>query len=310
MPLITTGAIPGSRFEHASVFISAGMFAVWGGGTDLTGRGGLDASLYLFNLGEREWVQVEAPPESPTPSGRYGHSLSAVGSYLVVFGGRVDGRFLDDLWLFDLNTLGSIPAWERCETSVRPASRAYHTCITDGDRIILFGGTDGLYHYSDSWSFDIRTRQWTELECIGFIPSPREGHAAALVGDVMYTFGGRGPGGVDLGDLAALNLPAQRWFMFQNMGPVPSRRFGHGMAAKKGRVFLMGGSSLDDEKGVTMGLVHILDTRSIKYPINKAHPLNPAPSKGPREDADLEQRDKSDTHVSDLGEFSPFSTPG
>jgi hypothetical protein len=54
--------------------------------------------------------------------------------------------------------------------------------------------------------FDIASRRWTELECIGYIPSPREGHATALVDDVMYIFGGRGIDGKDLGDLAAFKI--------------------------------------------------------------------------------------------------------
>jgi N-acetylneuraminic acid mutarotase len=54
--------------------------------------------------------------------------------------------------------------------------------------------------------FDINTRRWTELECIGYIPAPREGHAAALVDDVMYVFGGRGIDGKDLGDLTAFKF--------------------------------------------------------------------------------------------------------
>jgi hypothetical protein len=69
-----------------------------------------------------------------------------------------------------------------------------------------FGGTDGQYHYNDTWAFDINTRKWSELQCIGFIPSPREGHGAALVDDVVYVFGGRGVDGKDLGDLAAFKI--------------------------------------------------------------------------------------------------------
>lgn len=72
--------------------------------------------------------------------------------------------------------------------------------------VARFGGTDGQYHYNDTWAFDINTRTWSELQCIGFIPSPREGHAAALVDDVMYVFGGRGVDGKDLGDLAAFKI--------------------------------------------------------------------------------------------------------
>jgi hypothetical protein len=38
------------------------------------------------------------------------------------------------------------------------------------------------------------------------MPSPREGHAAALVDDVMDVFGGRGVDGRDMGDLVAFKL--------------------------------------------------------------------------------------------------------
>jgi hypothetical protein len=69
-----------------------------------------------------------------------------------------------------------------------------------------FGGTDGQYHYNDTWCFDTSTGTWSDLTCIGFIPLPREGHAAALVDDVMYVFGGRGVDGKDLGDLAAFKI--------------------------------------------------------------------------------------------------------
>ena len=48
--------------------------------------------------------------------------------------------------------------------------------------------------------------QWSELACTGYIPPPREGHSAAIKGDMMYIYGGRGVDGRDLGDVAALRL--------------------------------------------------------------------------------------------------------
>ncbi len=50
---------------------------------------------------------------------------------------------------------------------------------------------------------------WSELNCIGFIPSPREGYTAAIVDDVVYIFGGRGVDGKDLGDLGAFKLASE-----------------------------------------------------------------------------------------------------
>ncbi len=90
-----------------------------------------------------------------------------------------------------------------CSSPLCPPSSPFLTTLCS------FGGTDGRYHYNDTWLFDVPTRKWTELQCTGYIPSPREGHAAALVDDVMYVFGGRGVDGTDLGDLTAFKLSSE-----------------------------------------------------------------------------------------------------
>ena len=71
-----------------------------------------------------------------------------------------------------------------------------------------FGGSDHEHHYNDTWSFDISTRKWTELQCTGSIPSSRSNHAAVLVDDVMYVFGGFGSE-TYLDDLYALQLSSE-----------------------------------------------------------------------------------------------------
>ncbi|KNZ74735.1 Tip elongation aberrant protein 1, partial [Termitomyces sp. J132] len=81
-----------------------------------------------------------------------------------------------------------------------PARRTGHVCIAHGHQINIFGGTDGKFHYNDTWRFDIHICQWSEIHCIGYIPEPREGHAAALVNDVIYIFGGRSGNGKNLQD--------------------------------------------------------------------------------------------------------------
>ncbi|KAL0580808.1 hypothetical protein V5O48_001184 [Marasmius crinis-equi] len=270
----SAGDIPSPRVGHACAVVS-NVLIVWGGDTNAQGVNGqaaggrLDDGLYLLNLVSKEWTRVSTGSQSPAPVGRYGHAVTmAGGSKFVVFGGQVDGEFLNDLWSFDLNSLRGKPSWEPIEptTPERPAKRTGHVCVTFGDRLIVFGGTDGQYHYKDTWSFDLNTRRWTELKCIGYIPEAREGHAAALVDDVMYVFGGRGVDGKDLGDLAAFKVSNQRWYMFQNMGPSPSGRSGHAMASVGAKVFVLGGESFTPPKQDNPGWVHVLDTKHIKYP--------------------------------------------
>ena len=102
---------------------------------------------------------------------------------------------------------GEQQAWERVQfPSPSPPKRTGHILVSHNGKLYLFGGTDGQYHYNDTWSFDVATGIWTELSCIGYIPTPREGHAAAIVDDVVYIFGGRDVNGKDLGDLAAFKI--------------------------------------------------------------------------------------------------------
>ena len=132
----------------------------------------------------------------------------------------------------DFPTVKSNPFWESYEPAPgdeRPLPRAGHVSVTTGDRIIMFvsplpppsplnaliimfcrfGGCGGPHIFNDTWSFNISTQKWTELHCTGPIPPPRAGHAAVLIDDVMYVYGGRTVGRTTLGDLTAFNLSSK-----------------------------------------------------------------------------------------------------
>ncbi|KJX96641.1 cell polarity protein (Tea1) [Zymoseptoria brevis] len=273
-PVATTSEGPGPRVGHASLLVG-NAYIVFGGDTKMDEGDMLDDTLYLLNTSTKQWSR--ALPAGPRPPGRYGHTLNILGSKIYIFGGQVEGYFFNDLVAFDLNALQQ--ATNRWEILIQntidggpphgqiPPARTNHTMITYGDRLYLFGGTDGVQWFNDVWSYSPQSNSWTQLECIGYIPSPREGHAAALVGDVMYVFGGRTEEGNDLGDLAAFRISSRRWYTFQNMGPSPSPRSGHSMTTVgKSIVVLAGEPSSAPRDPVELGMAYFLDTSKIRYP--------------------------------------------
>ncbi|KAH9812265.1 hypothetical protein DFH28DRAFT_899475 [Melampsora americana] len=268
----TRGEVPLARVGHASVGVG-NVLIVWGGDTKTSEEEIQDDGLYLLNLSTREWTRVKI--SGNCPEGRYGHSAAIIGSKFYIFGGQTDqGGFMNDLWSFDLHKLKSgAPQWQCVESAPNdptPTRRTGHTVVTHGESIFVFGGTDGQYHYNDTWKFDTTTGLWKELDCIGYIPLPREGHSATLVDDVMYVLGGRGVDGKDLDDLAAFKISNQRWYMFQNMGPAPAGRSGHTMASWQGKVYVLGGESYTSARPDDPSIVHVLDTGKIKYPPDPA----------------------------------------
>jgi hypothetical protein len=129
----------------------------------------------------------------------------------------------------DVSVVNSQPLWELYEPAPwneEPLPRSGHVSVTTEERIIMFvpltsshshlviilrrfGGTDNQHYYNDTWSFNTSTRTWTELQCTGSIPPPRSGHAAVIVDDVMYVFGGFSADKTYLDDLIALHLSSE-----------------------------------------------------------------------------------------------------
>ncbi|KAL8778807.1 MAG: hypothetical protein Q9213_007242 [Squamulea squamosa] len=273
-PVGTTFEGPGPRVGHASLLVG-NAFIVFGGDTKVDDRDKLDDTLYLLNTSTRHWSR--SMPPGPRPAGRYGHTLNILGSRIYIFGGQVEGYFFNDLVAFDLNALQNANSrWEMLipnsadggppEGQVPPA-RTNHTIVSWSEKLYLFGGTNGTQWFNDVWSYDPRQVAWTQLDCIGYIPAPREGHSAALVNDVMYIFGGRTEDGTDLGDLAAFKITSRRWFTFQNMGPAPSPRSGHSMTAFGKQIVVLAGEPSSAPRNVDeLSMVYVLDTGKIRYP--------------------------------------------
>ena len=66
---------------------------------------------------------------------------------------------------------------------------------------------------------------------------------------------------IDIRDtLEPLTPFRQRWFLFQNMGPIPSREWGHVVASDGTRVLVLGGLSSTSDRADETAPFHLVDT--------------------------------------------------
>ncbi|KAJ5590966.1 hypothetical protein N7450_004938 [Penicillium hetheringtonii] len=253
--------------------------------------------------GSLSCFQVATVSEGPGP--RVGHASLLVGNAFIVFGGDTkinETDALDDtlyllntcmllLRLFNhslLNILILAPSFSpmvSCHPpGTRPSGRYGHTLNILGSKLYVFGGQVEGFFFNDLIAFDLNQLQNPANKdgLCWFHPTPREGHASALVNDVMYVFGGRTDEGVDLGDLSAFRISTRRWYSFQNMGPAPSPRSGHSMTAFGKQIIVMAGEpSSAPRDAAELSMAYVLDTSKIRYP-NDSQTSNRGAASGTR----------------------------
>lgn len=144
------------------------------------------------------WTQLHpnvSPPARADASMVYDETMDKI----VLFGGyEISGRgngVFNDTWTFDVSTL----TWKQLDSSFSPSSRFEASAVYDSTqgKMILFGGIgeiaglSGLHDLRDTWSFDLSTETWTQLnpEC-----SPTARHGASIAydsdNDKIFLFGG------------------------------------------------------------------------------------------------------------------------
>ncbi|KAL1918815.1 uncharacterized protein VTP21DRAFT_2837 [Calcarisporiella thermophila] len=258
--LSTSGDAPNPRGNHAMVKLGD-YILVFGGKTNVLGA---DENIYILDTRTLQWKIPSI--QGYKPKARLGHTATAIGQRMYVFGGLVNDQSTNELITFEMPSAEvSTYNWHVHESKDAPPPRYYHGACASEGILYIFGGTDGKILFNDIWAFDIRQGKWQEIIVTGYVPSPRFGSSAAIVNDVLYIFGGMGEGGLELGDLCAFRIKSRRWFMFRNMGLSPSPRAFHTLTVINERVLVMGGE-LSQPNSESNKLIHLLDTSKIRYP--------------------------------------------
>jgi len=177
------------------------------------------------------------------PSERFAHPMIYDGNAhrIIIHGGFYPGTIFSDTYSLDLTTL----TWEKLSDG--PLQRAYHTTVLDNvmNRLIVFGGGDSLLvPTNETWTFDLATKQWSEIITTGSIPAKRNGNAAFLdqAGNRLIIYGGASSSGA-YNETFALDLNSLVWSELEVTGDVPASRTHMGFAstANDSTVIIFGG---------------------------------------------------------------------
>jgi dynein heavy chain len=209
------GDIPIKRSGHTFVVIDTkdGMAGyMFGGVRAKTSPPGPNNELYKLDLGDKYWTgPLPLETTKDCPPERWNHTAMKWGKNMLVSGGftkHKHPRYFADLWMFDTSTEQWSPIG--MDGPVEPGSTA---------------------------------REWSQSNGSPG-PSPRGAHATALVGALMYVFGGYGGNSWsrhDYNDLHALSLETWEWTDVECKGEPPEPRSGHQLCAIPGALYVCGG---------------------------------------------------------------------
>jgi len=193
--------------------------------------GGYDGStrvndFYEFNADTKCWREVIPTANSVSPSARHSHSAVVYEGCMYVFAGY-DGLYRNDFhrfcfatntWKVVTDSQGANEQW--------PKARYRTTATVVRDKMYVFGGHDGSRQLNDFYAWSFTEETWTEIQCLGSPPSPRDSHVAVPYKNSLYIFGGST--GNARSDFYEYRIEEQRWVPICNTAGIqPCSRFCH-----------------------------------------------------------------------------------
>ncbi|XP_062823192.1 multiple epidermal growth factor-like domains protein 8 [Anolis carolinensis] len=182
------------------------------------------------NQGAGKWYNVSSRDPAFRPrTAAAGAFLPSTGA-LYVFGGLDLNTALGDLAFYNFTT----NLWHRRVLSPSPSARHSHSAVSWEGSLVLFGGELASGRLaSDVWAFSAREGRWREMRPSNASgpppPGGLAGHAAAVVDDWLYVFGGRTSVDVFSSQMFRFHLRAWTWELVVPSGGKPPSAAGHSM---------------------------------------------------------------------------------
>lgn len=244
------------RVNHTAVAVDDFIYSFGGFCTDLDYRTYTCIDVHVLNVKTLRWfcippkkdeneVELEYPE---VPFRRYGHTAVAYKQNIYLWGGRNDDIYCNILFCFDTKTY----EWSKPSVSGQmPGIRDGHSaCVIDHYMYIFGGFIQQINKFScDVYCMNLETMDWTYISTIDTPPSYRDFHAATILKNRMYIFGGRGDRNspyhtqheVYCSQIVYLDLKTHRWHKPKTIGRVPIGRRSLSIFVHNNDLFIFGG---------------------------------------------------------------------
>ncbi|CAH0480175.1 unnamed protein product [Peronospora belbahrii] len=251
------------RTWHDAVFLSLkNLLLVFGGERNSAIEGEVDILSDIMVLDTECFLWYPPPCRGSPPSARSGHTCTAIGNEVVVFGGSGGRNRQSSVHILDSDDWH----WKTVKVEGKaPSACTYHSAVAVGDdKIVYFGGNDSSKSFNEvhvlqkvDKSANDAVWKWLHPCTTGVPPQERTGHSATLLsGGKILIFGGWDPQRDDsnastsvFSDSFLLDTKSWEWqpATFTDEGSIETAlrgRVGHGAVMySDGRVYIFGGQN-------------------------------------------------------------------
>ena len=256
-------------------------FIIITGGVDAAGTPLSTHVIRTYNLFTQVWRKHVIPNIQTAPDSFYGAVAVAIEGSVYTFGGMIaegyrGGLFIvsaecerNELWTLSRTETGGF-TWSIIDPQCKkesPSPRYGHTGWEYAGKLWVFGGAgpsaegylnchgdiarlrQDFFVNNQLLSFNPNTKNWVNTQCFGAVPSPRWGHASAIIKANVFLYGGCIEIQAYAHDFFQLDMFSLTWTQIQTGQPSPQvRSFCTLNATSDGKLLVLHGGHSTHER--------------------------------------------------------------
>ncbi|KAH3758737.1 hypothetical protein Pelo_9458 [Pelomyxa schiedti] len=235
-----TGSAPKARCGHTATLIPRTSMLVFGGADDPTGDELAPADTNVLNLETFAWGRPRTTGTPPEPMCHHTAVFIPASGNVFFLCGKTSKGPTNSFYAFSTTNR----TWAAlAKPPLLP--RYHHAAVVMGNKMYVFGGTDGRATLGDFWCYDTVSSRWTQVFVEGNCPPPLSGHSAVVVANRILVWGGLSETGPNE-NLFAYDINTSRWHhvtpvLRGSSGDSPGPRVGFVCNEANRKIYLIGG---------------------------------------------------------------------